>query len=341
MLPHSSHSLNHFQHSLTTAGTYLNLYDSAALESVAIPVLTFLGKDLVVFRCHALTFLSAPSLLTLNGEVSVSENAALAILDVPSVNYLSGVFVVDNPALLAVELPRSYLIMGPVTIQHNKALELMSIPSVMSVRGALTVTNNTALRNITAHLLNTTMDVLLTGNLQLPDLHWPSLTAADALTITSNALLTAVLLPSFVIAMHTLKMDDNAALASIEAPHMSNAYGDLIITRNPSLTSLVLQNLWNINGLFVNNNQQLNVLRLPQLDALSGTVVICHNGGWMFCWCETDGLQATASQCRAMWPRWPKGSSATCRTAPPRVTEAAPSARSEHMCCVLVVRWRA
>lgn len=249
----------------------LVLADEAA--QVASADVTCVQGDLVASQT-SLSTLALPALERVTGNAHIEQNAALASLAVPRLGRVDGDLVItDNPALyqcvaLATERRLSGLagLGGAATIAGNAA-------------GGVTTGNVSVTTATEAQALAGT--ACLEGDLRVPNIRdgateivLPNLVYVQgAVQVTSNkgpganrSSLTRVSLPALTDVGGALTVDDNDALAALEAGSLSTVLGGLTVTNNSELLALA----GFVRLTYVRPDLQVTSnVRLPECEALA------------------------------------------------------------------------
>ena len=155
---------------LVQAGS-IEVEDNAALETLILDAITFIGGDLIVRGNDALVVLDIRSLERVRGRVIVTDNGALAELSAPVLAEVGGDLVIsDNDSLESADLGGLESVGGDLVVEDNDALTDLDVGNVAEVGGDLIVDDNDSLESVDLGGLSTVGGDLVVDDVDEVDL---------------------------------------------------------------------------------------------------------------------------------------------------------------------------
>eukprot|EP00043_Microstomoeca_roanoka_P026394 m.11442 g.11442 ORF g.11442 m.11442 type:complete len:389 (+) comp6535_c0_seq1:176-1342(+) len=271
---------------------------SVTLVNQAISDLSFLAPvqnitgSLTLANVSGLFNVSLPSLEHVGPMLSINANPDLRVISLPAlVSTTSQLYTVvsSNPQLLHISMP-SVAVTGPLLVTLNPALLDINFQALKQV-DTLQVNQNQALTSISLPLLRLIMasDLQITSNAVLSSILLPSLYFCENnLTVENNPSLQAINIQGLIGVNGYFSLVNNPALNMLNASRLLYVWDDLTISGNNALPQLVFPVLTNYSftdgtlvsgcrSLTIANNAQLSVISFQQLRNISGSLIFENN----------------------------------------------------------------
>ncbi|RJS18439.1 hypothetical protein DRW03_25295 [Corallococcus sp. H22C18031201] len=229
------------------------------------PVSTFDGEALVR---------NPADVAALQGVQRIRGNLSMTFTELPSLSLPNlevvegSVLIHGNPQLRTVETGRLVSVRDTLRVSRNGALLRLVLGStspdvVLRVGGAFELKENPALRALAEVGCLRPQSLVVADNLALESLSGLScIQNLAALTVTGNARLPVVDLPSLFGVLGDVLIADNAALLTLTSAPLVTLGGALTVRNNPLLTSLAgLESLQSAGNIDVSENAGLTSTR--------------------------------------------------------------------------------
>ncbi|MCP3959081.1 MAG: IPTL-CTERM sorting domain-containing protein [bacterium] len=258
---------------LATIGDDLYIVGNGSLTSVALSGVTsvggtgFLPGIVFVFNNAALETLELPNLTSIHREIEIGQNDALLSVALPELAVVRTVRIEDNPSLAAVDLPSLETLEGNLVIREHPALASVGLANLTTVNGRLGISESGPLAELVFPQLSTVIGSLGIGghpNLRLVDLPNLERAAINPLTepvvsFDSNPSLETLNLLRLNV-VRFLQISNCDALTSIDLPDLENVWVDIFIRFNDQLRSVSMPAVTFVgSGILISGNPSLSL----------------------------------------------------------------------------------
>jgi sugar lactone lactonase YvrE len=263
---------------LTHVGGNMSAGENAALETIDLPLVNTVEGDISVVRNQTLTSFLAP-VLARTGGVSVSHNEALVDLLFPELAHVAGQWSFDaNGKLRSVGAPALVDVEEDVVFASNPELDEITMPLLQRVNGAVTVEDDAALEQVELPLLSHAGSVSVIGNPSLLHVAFERLAESGQVRVVNNAALSSIDAPELTQVAGDVVLSDNAALETIELPLVNHVDGDVVLTNDPNADAVDLPLISTVGGdVVIEDNLTLTTLDLPLLTSVGGDLSLRAN----------------------------------------------------------------
>ncbi len=186
-------------------------------------------------------------------DLKIEDNSVLSTVNLSNLNRCINFFdVVNNPQLSVLTL-NNVKNLGYFNLNHN-GIQQLNMPNLLFAK-SFGVGHNQQLTSISVPLLNKVIGELsINSNVNLMSVNFNSLTTAESVSISETAL-ADISLPQ-LSTLESMSADHNANLTSLQLNALNNITG-IFVSNNPTLNNITWSsgiNFWGNQGYFYNNN---------------------------------------------------------------------------------------